>query len=188
MGKGRWEQGDPRRRLIVRAEGGGLGQAGQAALPPRGSWDFWVCCWGWEAVLVHGGVGGRQGPDGWGRQGERPRPKVGLRVWGQCQNPGLVGSWEWRSGRWQQPHSVRGPQRVPLRYGPPGIGQHVGPVPQASPAHGRAHSHPPDGLVLAQLVVVQHGQLHLDLLKWAGWKRRHEGEGRRHQEALSSHC
>lgn len=57
---------------------------------------------------------------------------------------------------------------MPLGDGPPGVGQHVCPVPQASPPGRRPYSHPPDGLVLAQLVVVQHSQLHLDLLGWAG--------------------
>lgn len=71
------------------------------------------------------------------------------------------------SGHRQRPHSVRGPQRVPLGNGPPRVGQHVRPVPEASPAGRGPYSHPPDGLVLAKLVVVQHGQLHLDLLGWA---------------------
>lgn len=54
---------------------------------------------------------------------------------------------------------------MPLGNGPPGVGQHVCPVPQASSPSRRPNSHPPNGLVLAQLVIVQHSQLHLDLLE-----------------------
>jgi hypothetical protein len=59
---------------------------------------------------------------------------------------------------------------VPLGDGPPGVGQHISPVSQASPTSCRSHRHPPDGFVLAQLVIVQHCQLHLDLLGWMGGK------------------
>ena len=56
---------------------------------------------------------------------------------------------------------------MPLGNGPPRVGQHVRPVPKASPASRCPYSHSPNSLVLAKLVVVQHGQLHLDLLGWA---------------------
>lgn len=62
---------------------------------------------------------------------------------------------------------------MPLGNGPPGVGQHVCPVPQASSPHRCPDSHPPNGLILAQLVIVQHGQLHLDLLETGrAWGKR----------------
>lgn len=138
--------------------------AGQTAPLPRGSLGLLGLClvaalagdWGGRGIV---GAVLESGPGPWLWPGAR----------GQGPSLGLAMGLGW-SGRRQQPHSVRGPQRVPLGNGPPGVGQHVCPVPQASPASRRPHGHPPNGLVLAQLVVVQHSQLHLHLLGW--------GEGR----------
>lgn len=56
-------------------------------------------------------------------------------------------------------------QRVPLGNGPPGVGQHVGPVPQLRAGGVAAREDLADGFVLPQLVIVQHRDDHLHFLK-----------------------
>lgn len=53
---------------------------------------------------------------------------------------------------------------MPLRYRPPWVCQHVGPVALLSPAAVRTKQHLPDGVILPDLIVVQHGHSYLHLL------------------------
>lgn len=55
-------------------------------------------------------------------------------------------------------------QRVPLGHWTPGIGQHVWPVAQPDAWGAVADPALADGVVAAQLVVVVHGDQHLDFL------------------------
>lgn len=64
---------------------------------------------------------------------------------------------------------------MPLGDGPPGVGQHVRPVPQLCACGVAAHEDLAYGFVLAQLVVVQHSDHYLDFLQG---KQRREGVGR----------
>jgi len=68
-----------------------------------------------------------------------------------------------------------GLQRVPLGNGPPGVGQHVGPVPQLRARGVAACEDLADGFVLPQLVVVQHRDDHLHFLKEETFFRGVEG-------------
>lgn len=63
-------------------------------------------------------------------------------------------------------------QHVPLSDGSPGVGQHVGPVAQLRPRAVEAHKDLADGIVLADLVIVQNSYNNLHFL-WKGetWKQ-----------------
>lgn len=56
-------------------------------------------------------------------------------------------------------------QSVPLGDGSPGVGQHVRPVSQLCPGAVVAHEDFADGVVLANLVIVQDSYHHLHFLK-----------------------
>lgn len=56
-------------------------------------------------------------------------------------------------------------QGVPLGDGAPGVGQHVWPVSQLRPGAIVAHKDFADGIVLANLVIVQNSYHHLHFLK-----------------------
>lgn len=55
-------------------------------------------------------------------------------------------------------------QHVPLGDGSPGVGQHVGPVTQLRPRAVEAHKDLADGIVLADLVIVQNSYNNLHFL------------------------
>lgn len=70
-------------------------------------------------------------------------------------------------------HLLLWQQRVPLGHWTPGIGQHVRPVAQADAGGAVADPALADGVVAAQLVVVVHGDQHLDFL-WADTAEKEE--------------
>lgn len=53
-------------------------------------------------------------------------------------------------------HLLLGLQRMPLGDGATGVGQHVGPVFQPGPCALASHQDLADGVVLANLVIIQH--------------------------------
>lgn len=53
---------------------------------------------------------------------------------------------------------------MPLGDGSPGVGQHVGPVAQLRPRAVEAHKDLADGIVLADLVIVQNSYNNLHFL------------------------
>lgn len=55
-------------------------------------------------------------------------------------------------------------QRMPLGDGAAGVGQHVGPVFQPGPGGLAAHQDLPNGIVLADLVIIQDSDYSLDFL------------------------
>lgn len=59
-------------------------------------------------------------------------------------------------------------QRVPLGDGPPGVGQHVGPVPQLVARGPAAQEEFADGLVLGHSVVVPDGDDNIHVLVGTG--------------------
>lgn len=61
---------------------------------------------------------------------------------------------------------------MPLGDGSPGVGQHVGPVAQLRPRAVEAHKDLADGIVLADLVIVQNSYNNLHFL----WKEEKESE------------
>lgn len=61
-------------------------------------------------------------------------------------------------------HFLLGLQHVPLGDGSPGVGQHVGPVAQLRPRAVEAHKDLADGIVLADLVIVQNSYNNLHFL------------------------
>lgn len=68
-------------------------------------------------------------------------------------------------------HLLLGLQHVPLSDGSPGVGQHVGPMAQLRPQAVEAHKDFADGIVLADLVIVQNGYNNLHFL-WRGKSKR----------------
>lgn len=54
---------------------------------------------------------------------------------------------------------------MPLGYGAAWVGQHVGPVFQARPRGLAPHPDLPDGIILANLVIIKHCDNSLDFLK-----------------------
>lgn len=62
-------------------------------------------------------------------------------------------------------HLLLGLQDVPLSDGSPGVGQHVGPVAQLRPRAVEAHKDLADGIVLADLVIVQNSYNNLHFLQ-----------------------
>lgn len=60
---------------------------------------------------------------------------------------------------------------MPLGDGSPGVGQHVGPVAQLRPRAVEAHKDLADGIVLADLVIVQNSYNNLHFL-WSGREER----------------
>lgn len=60
-------------------------------------------------------------------------------------------------------------QWMPLGDGTTGVGQHVGPVFQPGPCGLASHPDLPNGIVLANLVIIQHCDHSLDFLgEWEG--------------------
>lgn len=55
-------------------------------------------------------------------------------------------------------------QHVPLGDGSPGVGQHIRPVAQLRPRAVEAHKDLADGIVLADLVIVQNSYNNLNFL------------------------
>lgn len=64
---------------------------------------------------------------------------------------------------------------MPLGDGSPGVGQHVGPVAQLRPCAVEAHKDLADGIVLADLVIVQNSYNNLHFLQ-RGKERKKEGD------------
>lgn len=62
---------------------------------------------------------------------------------------------------------------MPLGDGSPGVGQHVGPVAQLRPRAVEAHKDLADGIVLADLVIVQNSYNNLHFLWSEGRKARY---------------
>lgn len=56
------------------------------------------------------------------------------------------------------------PEAVPLSYWPAWVGQHVGPVALLSPSAVGTQHHFPNGIVFANLIVVQHSHCNLHFL------------------------
>ena len=65
-------------------------------------------------------------------------------------------------------------QRMPLGDGATGVGQHVGPVFQPGPCGLASHQDLPNGVVLANLVVIQHCDHSQDFLGRTGESKRYE--------------
>lgn len=63
-------------------------------------------------------------------------------------------------------------QWMPLGDGAAGVGQHVGPVFEPRPCGLAAHQGLPNGVVLANLVVIQHRDHGLDFLQKGGRRQR----------------
>lgn len=119
--------------------------------------------WQWERKVEEGDVE------------EGSRCTVGVFVW----------NIHWDLGKWREMHGWVGVevglllgiqgcegaihlflrlQWMPLGNGATGVGQHVGPVFQPSPCGPASYPDLPDGIVLANLVVIQHCDHSLDFL------------------------
>lgn len=72
---------------------------------------------------------------------------------------------------------------MPLGDGSPGVGQHVGPVAQLRSRAVEAHKDLADGIVLADLVIVQNSYNNLHFL-WSGREERCRQFGKTYQGVI----